>query len=68
MMISPGVIIVRRIKRPSKGRSIREISREYFKSERPWILAVELTVFAILTVIALWPILHVVAIIRAHPL
>lgn len=65
MMISPSIIKIRRPKRtlPQNRRSIREISREYFKSEHPWFLAVEFAVFAILAVIAVWPILDAVAVI-----
>ena len=65
MMTSLSVITIRRPRRrpPVKRRSIREISREYFKSEHPRFLAIEFTVFAILAVIALWPILNAAAVI-----
>jgi hypothetical protein len=70
MMTSPSIISVRRLRRRPqlKRRSIRDISREYLKFEHRLILAAELAVFAILTVIALWPVLNAAAVIRAHPL
>lgn len=58
-MTSLAVVRIRR-RRPSlppTGHSIRDISREYFKSEHPRFLAIEFTVFVILALIALWPIL-----------
>lgn len=65
MVTSFFVISIRRPRRrpPLKRRSIREISREYFKSEHPRFLAIEFTVFVILAVIAFWPILNAAAVI-----
>ena len=65
MMTCLSVIRIRRPPRrpPLKRRSIREISREYFKSEHPRFLAIKFNVFAIVAVIALWPILNAAAVI-----
>ena len=67
-MISPNIITVRRIKKASllRRRSIRDISRHYFRTEHVRLLVVELILFAIMAAVAIWPIVNVVEFIKLY--
>jgi hypothetical protein len=69
-MTSPYVVTVLRplSKKPSLNhlsRSIRRISQEYFEAESIHALAAELLIFVIFSGVAIWPILQLIAAIRA---
>ena len=68
IMISPNIITVRRIRKAAvlRRRSIRDISRDYFGTEHVRFLAVETILFAIMAVVAIWPIVNAVEFIRLH--
>lgn len=69
VMTSPHVTTVLRPLRkrpalPRRGRSIREISRRYFRIETMWMLIAEMLIFGILGTIVIWPLLNAVAAMR----
>ena len=68
IMISPNIITVCRIRKAAvlRRRSIRDISRDYFGTEHVRFLAVETILFAIMAVVAIWPIVNAVEFIRLH--
>ena len=68
IMISPNIITVRRIRKAAvlRRRSIRDISRDYFGTEHVRFLAVETILFAIMAVVAIWPIVNAVEFIRLY--
>jgi hypothetical protein len=65
-MNSTNVIIVRRIRKAGRRRSIRDISRHYFGTEYVRFQAVESILFAILAAVAIWPIVDAVDVVRAY--
>jgi hypothetical protein len=68
IMISPNIITVRRIRKTTllRRRSIRDISRDYFGTEHPRFLMVELILFVIIAAVAIWPIVNAVEFIRLY--
>ena len=68
IMISPNIITVRRIRKTTlrRRRSIRDISRHYFRTEHVRFLVVELILFAIMAAVAIWPIMNVVEFIKLY--
>jgi len=67
-MISPTIITVRRVRKSVRlqRRSIRDISRHYFRTEHVRFLVVELILFAIMAAVAIWPIMNVVEFIKLY--
>ena len=67
-MISPTIITVRRVRKTVRlrRRSIRDISRDYFRTEHVRFLVVELILFAIMAAVAIWPIMNVVEFIKLY--
>ena len=67
-MISPTIITVRRVRKSVRlqRRSIRDISRHYFRTEHVRLLVVELILFAIMAAVAIWPIMNVVEFIKLY--
>jgi hypothetical protein len=67
-MISPNIITVRRIKKAAllRRRSIRDISRDYFRTEHVRFVILESILFAIMAGMALWPILNAVECIKRY--
>ena len=67
-MISPTIITLRRVRKgvPLRRRSIRDVSRHYFRTEHVRFLIMESILFAIMAGMALWPILNVVEYIRRY--
>ena len=67
-MISPTIITVRRIRKTglSRRRSIRDISRHYFRTEHVRFLVVESILFVIMAVVAIWPIVNAVEFIKLY--
>jgi len=68
IMISPTIITVRRVRKTVllRRRSIRDISRHYFRTEHVRFLVVELILFAIMAAVAIWPIMNVVEFIKLY--
>jgi hypothetical protein len=68
IMISPNIITVRRIRKTTllQRRSIRDISRHYFRTEHVRFLVVELILFAIMAAMAIWPIVNAVEFIKLY--
>lgn len=68
IMISPNIITVCRIKKAVliRRRSIRDISRDYFGIESVRFLVVESILFAIMTAMAIWPIVNAVEFIKLY--
>ena len=68
IMISPSIITVRRIKKTTllRRRSIRDISRHYFRTEHVRFLVVELILFAIIAAMAIWPMVNAVEFIKLY--
>jgi hypothetical protein len=68
IMISPNIITVHRIRKSAllRRRSIRDISRDYFRTEHVRFLVVELILFAIMAAVAMWPIMNVVEFIKLY--
>jgi hypothetical protein len=68
IMISPNIIIVRRIRKAAllRRRSIRDISRDYFGTEHVRFLVVESILFAIMAAVAIWPIVKTVEVIKLY--
>ena len=68
IMISPSIITVRRIRKAAllRRHSIRDISRHYFGTEHFRVLVVELILFAIMAVVAIWPIVNAVEFIKLY--
>ena len=68
VMISPNIITVRRIRKTTllRRRSIRDISRDYFRTEHVRLLVVELILFAIMAAVAIWPIVNAVEFIKLY--
>ena len=68
IMISPNIITVRRIRKAAllRRRSIRDISRDYFRTEHVRLLVVELILFAIMAAVAIWPIVNAVEFIKVY--
>jgi hypothetical protein len=68
IMISPNIITVRRIKKAAllRRRSIRDISRDYFRTEHVRFLVVELILFAMMAAVAIWPIMDLVEFIKLY--
>jgi len=68
IMISPNIITVRRIRKAAvlRRRSIRDISRDYFGTEHLRFLVVEVILFVIIAVVAIWPILNAVEFIKLY--
>ena len=67
-MISPNIITVRRIRKAALllPRSIRDISRDYFRTEHFRFLAVESILFAIMAAVAIWPIVNAAEAIKLY--
>ena len=67
-MISPTIIAVRRVRKavPLRRRSIRDVSRHYFRTEHVRFLIMESILFAIMAGMALWPILNAVEYIKRY--
>jgi hypothetical protein len=67
-MISPYIITVPRIRKTVllRRRSIRDISRRYFRTEHVRFLVVELILFVIMAAVAIWPILNAVEFIKLY--
>ncbi len=67
-MISPTIITVRRVRKTVRlqRRSIRDISRHYFRTEHVRLLVVELILFAIMAAVAIWPIVNAVDYIKRY--
>ena len=67
-MISPYIITVPRIRKGAllRHRSIRDISRHYFRTEHARFLVVELILFVIITAVATWPIVNAVEFIKLY--
>ena len=68
IMISPTIITVRRVRKtvPLRRRSIRDISRHYFRTEHVRFLVVESLLFAIMAAVAIWPIVNAVEFIKLY--
>jgi hypothetical protein len=68
IMISPNIITVRRVRKTVRlrRRSIRDISRHYFRTEHVRFMVVELILFAIMAAVAIWPIMNVVEFIKLY--
>jgi hypothetical protein len=68
IMISPNIITVFRIKKAPllRRRSIRDISRDYFGTEHLRFLVVEVILFVIIAVVAIWPIVNAVEFIKLY--
>ncbi len=68
MMITPYVATYRRMQKPIglKRRSFRDISRRYLGSEHKQSMALESLIFAVLAVIAIWPILNAAIVIQSY--
>jgi hypothetical protein len=68
IMISPNIITVHRIRKTTllRRRSIRDISRHYFRTEHVRFLVVELILFAIMAAVAIWPIMNVVEFMKLY--
>lgn len=49
------------------GRTIREISRDYFRREYSWFYLIEAMIFGLLAAVSLWPIVFAAEAIRALP-
>ena len=67
-MISPNIITVCRIKKAPllRRRSIRDISRDYFRTEHVRFLVVESILFVIMAAMAIWPIVNAVEFIKLY--
>jgi hypothetical protein len=67
-MISPNIITVRRIRKAAllRRRSIRDISRDYFRTEYFRFLVVEVILFVIMAAAAIWPIVNAVELIKLY--
>jgi len=67
-MISPTIITVHRIRKTAllRRRSIRDISRKYFRTEHGRFLVLESILFAILAAVAIWPIVNAVEFIKLY--
>ena len=65
-MNSPNIITVLRIRKQGRRRSIRDISRQYFETECVRFQIVESVLFAIVAVVAIWPIVDAVEVVRAY--
>jgi len=67
-MISANIITVRRISKPAllRRRSIRDISRHYFRTEHVRFLVVESILFVIMAAMAIWPIVNAVELITLY--
>jgi len=67
-MISPTIITVRRVRKTVRlrRRSIRDISRDYFRTEHVRFLVVELILFVIMEAMAIWPIVNAVEFIKLY--
>ena len=67
-MISPTIITVRRVRKTVRlrRRSIRDISRDYFRTEHVRFLVVELILFVIMEAMAVWPIVNAVEFIKLY--
>jgi len=68
IMISPNIITVRRIRKAAllRRRSIRDISRDYFRTEHFRFLVVEAIVFVIMAAMVIWPIVNAVEFIKLY--
>jgi hypothetical protein len=68
IMISPNIITARRIKKAAllRRRSIRDISRDYFRTEHVRFLVVESILFVIMAAMAIWPIVNAVEFIKLY--
>jgi len=68
IMISPNIITVCRIKKAPllRRRSIRDISRDYFRTEHVRFLVVESILFVIMAAMAIWPIVNAVEFIKLY--
>ena len=68
IMISPNIITIRGIRKAAllRHRSIRDISRDYFRTEHFHFLVVELILFVIVAAVAIWPIVNAVEYIRLY--
>ena len=67
-MNSPTIITVRRIRKTGelRHRSIRDISRHYFRSEHVRFLVMESILFVILAALAIWPIVNAVEFMKRY--
>jgi len=68
IMISPNIITVCRIKKAPllRRRSIRDISRDYFRTAHVRFLVVESILFVIMAAMAIWPIVNAVEFIKLY--
>ena len=68
IMISPNIITVRRFRKTAllRRRSIRDISRHYFRTEHVRFLVLESILFAIMAATAIWPIVNAVEFIKLY--
>ncbi len=68
IMISPNIITVRRIRKAAvlRRRSIRDISRHYFRTEHGRFLVLESILFAIMAAVAIWPIVNAAEAIKLY--
>jgi len=68
IMISPNITTVCRIKKAPllRRRSIRDISRDYFRTEHVRFLVVESILFVIMAAMAIWPIVNAVEFIKLY--
>jgi len=64
VMISPNIITVHRIRKTALLR--RRSSRDYFGTEHVRFLVVESILFAIMAVVAIWPIVNAVEFIKLY--
>jgi len=67
-MISANIITVSRIRKSAllRRRSIRDISRHYFRTEHVRFLVVESILFVIMAAMAIWPIVNAVELIKLY--
>ena len=67
-MNSPTIVTVRRIRKTAqlRRRSIRDISRHYFRSEQVRFLVMESILFVILAALAIWPIVNAVEFMKRY--
>jgi hypothetical protein len=67
-MNSPTIITVRRIRKTVqlRQRSIRDISRNYFRTEHVCVFVAESIFFAILVAVAIWPIINAAETVKIY--
>jgi hypothetical protein len=67
-MNSPNIITVRRIRKITglQHCSIRDISRNYFRTEHVGVFVAEVILFAILGAVAIWPIINAAETVKIY--